>query len=74
MDALDRRIVNQLQGGLPVAERPYEAAARRLGITEAELIERLRRLLDEGTLSRFGPMYDAEEMGGAVTLAAMAVP
>jgi DNA-binding Lrp family transcriptional regulator len=74
MDALDRRIVNSLQGGLPVVERPYREAARQLGIAEAELIERLRRLLDEGTLSRFGPMYDVESMGGALTLAAMAVP
>lgn len=74
MDALDRRIVNGLQGGLPVTERPYAEAAAQLDISEAELIERLHRLLGEGTLSRFGPMYDAERMGGALTLAAMAVP
>ncbi|MDH3595675.1 MAG: AsnC family transcriptional regulator [Rhodospirillales bacterium] len=74
MDALDRRIVNGLQGGLPVAARPYAEAAAKLGVSEAELIERLQRLLDERTLSRFGPMYDAERMGGALTLAAMAVP
>ncbi len=74
MDALDRRIVNTLQGGLPVAERPYAEAAEKFGISEGELIERLQRLLDERTLSRFGPLYDAQRMGGAVTLAAMAVP
>jgi DNA-binding Lrp family transcriptional regulator len=74
MDALDRRIINGLQGGLPIAERPYAEAAVKFGLSEAELIERLRRLLDERALSRFGPMYDAERMGGALTLAAMAVP
>lgn len=74
MDALDRRIINGLQGGLPVAERPYAAAAARLGLEEAELIGRLERLLEDGVLSRFGPLYDAERMGGGLTLAAMAVP
>lgn len=74
MDALDRRIVNGLQGGFPVSERPYRAAAAALGIGEDELIQRLSKLLDSGILSRFGPLYDAERMGGAVTLAAMSVP
>lgn len=74
MDALDRRIVNGLQGGFPVCERPYGAAATTLGIGEDELIRRLSHLLDSGILSRFGPLYDAERMGGAVTLAAMSVP
>ncbi len=74
MEPLDRRIVNELQGGFPVCEAPYAAVAEALGISEGELIERIRRLLDEGVLSRFGPLYNAERMGGAVTLAAMAVP
>lgn len=74
MDALDRRIVNGLQGGFPVAERPYAEAAAGLDLSEDELIARLRGLLDQGALSRFGPLYDAERIGGGLTLAAMAVP
>jgi len=74
VDQLDRRIVNALQGGFPIAERPYAVAAERLGIGETELIDRLGRLLAEGTLSRFGPMFDAERMGGAFCLCAMRVP
>jgi DNA-binding Lrp family transcriptional regulator len=74
MDALDRRIINQLHGGFPIAERPYAEVAKRLGLTEDELIERLARLLDRRVLSRFGPLYHAEKLGGGLTLAAMAVP
>jgi len=74
MDAMDRKIINALQGGFPVSETPFAEAAARLDMTEDELIDRLRRLCDEGQLSRFGPMYNAERLGGAVTLAAMAVP
>lgn len=70
----DRAIVNRLQDGLPIEERPFETVAGELGIGEAELLERLQHLLDEGTLSRFGPMYHAERLGGAFCLAALAVP
>jgi DNA-binding Lrp family transcriptional regulator len=74
MDAVDRAIVNQLQGGFPVCERPYAEAATTLGLTEDELMQRLDALLENGTLTRFGPMYHAERLGGALTLAAMKVP
>ena len=74
MDATDRRIVNALQGGFAIAERPFAVAAAGLDLDEDELIDRVRRLVDDGVLSRFGPMYNAERLGGAVTLAAMAVP
>ena len=73
-DATDRAIVNALQGGFPVSERPYAEAAAKLNIAEQELLDRLGGLVESGALSRFGPMYNAERLGGAVTLAAMAVP
>lgn len=74
MNELERTLINGLQGGFPICERPYLEAAEKLGITEEELIEGLRGLLDRGVLSRFGPLYHAERMGGALTLAALAVP
>jgi DNA-binding Lrp family transcriptional regulator len=74
MDEIDRLLVNRLQAGIPVAERPFAAVAGELGIPEAEVCGRLQRLLDEGTLTRFGPMIDAAALGGAFTLAAMSVP
>ena len=74
MDELDRSIINALQGGFPVCERPFEQAARALGLTEDPLIERIERMLQQGVLSRFGPMYHAERLGGALTLCAMQVP
>ncbi len=74
MDDLDRAIINTLQGGLPVCERPYAEAGTALGLGEAELIARLAQLLKDGTLTRFGPLFDVERMGGAFSLCAMAVP
>lgn len=74
MNELDRRIVNALQSGFPICERPFAAAAEGLGTDAATLIARLAALRERGVLSRFGPLYKAEGLGGAVTLAAMAVP
>jgi DNA-binding Lrp family transcriptional regulator len=74
LDAVDRRIIDELQGGFPLSATPYADAAAGLGIGESELLDRLRRLLDAGVLTRFGPMYQVERMGGAFALAALAVP
>lgn len=74
MDEIDRRIVNALQRRFPITERPFAVAAEDLGLTEAKLVDRIRRLRTEGWLTRFGPMFDADRLGGATALAAIAVP
>ncbi len=74
IDDIDRQIINSLQGGFGISERPYCDAAEKLGLDEAELITRLKRLVECRALSRFGPMYNAERIGGAVSLCAIAVP
>jgi len=74
LDAVDRQIIDKLQGDFPLCERPYAEAAERLGIGEDELLARLQRLLDARVLTRFGPMVQIERMGGAFVLAALKVP
>lgn len=71
---LERRFINQYQGGFPVLEQPYRMVAADLGCSENILLGNIRRLLDSGILSRFGPLYDAVKLGGGLTLAAMSVP
>lgn len=74
MDTIDKAIINRLQQGFPICPSPYRVVAEELAIGEAELLQRLQTLLSDGVLSRFGPMYHAEQMGGALTLAALQVP
>lgn len=73
-DAVDCRIINRLQKGLPLAPHPYRAIADELGLDETALLARLQAMLDSGLLTRFGPMYQIERAGGRFTLAAIAVP
>lgn len=74
LSALDKSLINMLQNGLPVCESPFAEIAKQVGSTEEQVIEHLNNLLEDKTLSRFGPMFDAACLGGAFTLAAMQVP
>ncbi|MDQ1363499.1 MAG: siroheme decarboxylase [Pseudomonadota bacterium] len=74
LHSLDKKIINGLQGGFPLCEHPWEELSRQLDIPADEIIARIDRLMKDGYISRFGPMYNAEKLGGGLTLAAMKVP
>lgn len=74
LDPVDCAIINTLQGDFPICAEPFKEVAARLGLDEESLIARIDRLLRQNVLSRFGPLYNADRMGGANVLAAMAVP
>lgn len=73
LDEVDRALINALQGDFPLTREPFADVAVRLGLDEADVIERLQRLLDTRVLTRFGPMFQIERIGGAFCLAAMQV-
>lgn len=74
LDATDRLLINRLQDGLPLTHAPFAPVAAKAGLTEAEVVARITRLREIGAITRFGPFLDAEAMGGAFCLCAMAVP
>lgn len=74
IDETDRGIINATQGGFPLDDQPYLTVANLLCLSETELLARLQRMLDQRVLTRFGPMFQVERMGGAFVLAAMTVP
>jgi siroheme decarboxylase len=74
LDDTDRRIALYFQDGLPLTHAPFQDCAAALGLDEAEVIERLRRLKDANVVTRIGPFFNAERMGGDFCLCAMEVP
>ena len=74
IDPADARLVDHLHGGFPLVDRPFAQVAAELGQSEDEVIERLTRLLGQGVLTRFGPLFQIERAGGIFVLAAMPVP
>jgi len=74
LDRSDKLLINRLQKGVPLSARPYREVGAALGIEEQEVIERLRRLLDAGALTRLGAILNAPQLGGERTLCAVAAP
>ncbi|MCT4656361.1 MAG: AsnC family transcriptional regulator [Cohaesibacter sp.] len=74
LDETDKTLINRLQDGLDLVEEPYRAIAKELHLSQPEVFDRIQRLLDMGIFSRFGPMFDADKMGGKFCLCAMKVP
>lgn len=60
---LDRRIIKILQDDLPLVEAPYEEVATGLGISQEELLERIRRMKESGVLRRFGATLRHQRVG-----------
>lgn len=76
-DPVDRRLLVVLQRGLPLTARPYAAVAGEIGLSEDEVLTRVRRLRDgqRGSLIReIGPIFDTRALGYRSTLVAMAAP
>lgn len=63
LDALDRRILVSTQAGLPLVAEPYRAVAEMVGADEAEVIDRLKRLLAEGAIRRIGVVPNHYALG-----------
>lgn len=74
LDAVDSALVERLHGDLPLCDQPFAAVGAELGLREDEVIDRLHRLLSQGALTRFGPLYHIERAGGRFVLAALQVP
>jgi len=74
LGTLERVFLNRFQGEFPLTERPFQQVASELGTDEQTLLSAIRSMLDDKLLSRFGPLFNAERLGGRFTLAAMEVP
>ncbi|EXI70496.1 MAG TPA: AsnC family transcriptional regulator [Candidatus Accumulibacter phosphatis] len=63
LDDIDRRLVLATQGGLPLVARPYHQLAEQLGVSPAELMARLQRMLGNGIIRRIGAVPNHYAIG-----------
>lgn len=73
MDELDRRILDSLQNDFPICERPYDKLADQLGLSGAELWERVELLIGSKVIRRMGASLDSRGLGYSSTLATIKV-
>jgi len=70
--ALEQRLLNDFQHELPLSPTPFTDIAKELGVYETTVLENLKRLQNEGVISRVGAVFKPNRVGVS-TLAAMAV-
>jgi siroheme decarboxylase len=73
LDELDRRLLNLMQGSFPIAVRPYQHVAAEAGVAEAEVLARVRRLLEQRIIRQVTPIFDTRALGYSSMLVAAKV-
>ena len=63
LSELDKAIIRELQDGLPLVSRPFLQLAGKLGLVEDELIERIKKMIDQGLIRRFGAAVRHQDLG-----------
>ena len=73
MDDLDRQLLNRIQGDFPLVARPYEELGRPLGLSEDEVVERMRALKAGRIVRQVSAIFDTKSLGYKSSLVAMRV-
>lgn len=74
LDDVDKRLLNIVQTRFPVVPEPYRELAGQLGLSEDEVIARLKRLVEAKVIRRLGAVFDSRKVGYQGTLCALKVP
>ncbi|ACL05958.1 putative transcriptional regulator, AsnC family [Desulfatibacillum aliphaticivorans] len=60
---VDKKVVAAIQGDIPISQRPYKELAESIGISEAQFLEAVRKLHDQGVIRRFGATIRHQKSG-----------
>lgn len=74
MDEKDRQLLYYTQQNFPIESRPFLVLAKKLDITEEEVIERIKKLKEKKYIRKIGAMFDSKKLGYCSTLCAIKVP
>lgn len=74
MDEINKKILNMLQNEFPLVPCPFQVVADRLGIREEDVLDRVKKLKDDGVIRRIGAVFDPRMQGYVSTLCAARVP
>jgi len=74
IDDINRAILNRVQSDFPLTPRPYRTVAEDLGLSEDDVLNRLKGLKKEGFIRRIGGNFVPEKLGFISTLCASRVP
>ncbi len=73
LDDVDRRLLNLMQGSFPIVPLPYAHVAERAGLAEAEVLAKVRHLLEARIVRQVTPIFDTRALGYSSMLVAAKV-
>ncbi|MGA1845206.1 MAG: AsnC family transcriptional regulator [bacterium] len=59
----DRQLIRFLQDDLPEEKEPFRVIAKRLGMTEEQVVDRIEGWMQEGVIRRFGALVRHHDIG-----------
>jgi len=74
LDAVDQRLLNEMQDRFPLVREPFSALAATVGTDERDVLARLAALRESGILRQVSPIFDTKALGYQSSLVAMRVP
>lgn len=74
LDQKSKQLLNALQAGLSLEERPFELLGQQCGLSEDEVLSRTGQLKDNGTVREISAIFDTRALGYKSCLAACKVP
>jgi siroheme decarboxylase len=73
LDETDKQLLNLMQGSFALVQRPFEHVAGLAGLDEAEVMQRVQRLLDGRIIREITPIFDTRALGYSSMLVAAKV-
>jgi DNA-binding Lrp family transcriptional regulator len=73
LDEDDKKLLNLMQGSFELTERPFAHVAQLAGLEEADVMQRVQRLLDGRIIREVTPIFDTRALGYSSMLVAAKV-
>lgn len=63
LDSIDEDILRIMQDDIPLVSRPFKVVAEKLGVTEEEVMERVKKMIKSGVVRRFSASIRHRKLG-----------
>ena len=74
LDDFDCSLINALQSDFPLSSSPFDDLGEQLGYSAQKIMDGVESLQKRGVITRFGPLFNIEKLGGQFSLCALEVP
>ena len=74
IDDINKKILNSIQTDFPIESRPYKAMGEKLGLSEDEVIARIKHMKKNMLIRRIGANFRPDKLGYVSTLCTAQVP